>query len=69
MKISAKNILKGTVKSISLGAVNAEVVIELAGGTEVVSVITKSSSESLGLKVGGSAYAIIKASSVMVGVE
>ena len=69
MKISAKNVLKGTVKSITLGVVNAEVVIELPGGTEVASIITKSSAESLGLKVGGSAYAIIKASSVMVGVE
>ena len=69
MKISAKNVLKGTVKEIIPGTVNTEVLIALPGGTEVVSIITKSSSESLGLKVGGSAYAIIKASSVMVGVD
>jgi len=69
MKISAKNVLKGTVKEIISGAVNSEVIIELPGGLEVVSIITKSSAEGLGLKVGGSAYAIIKASSVMVGVD
>ena len=69
MKISAKNVLKGIVKEIIPGTVNSEVIIELPGGLEVVSIITKSSAESLGLKVGGSAYAIIKASSVMVGVD
>ena len=69
MKISAKNVLKGIVKEIIPGTVNSEVIIELPGGLEVVSIITKSSAESLGLKVGASAYAIIKASSVMVGVD
>ena len=69
MKISAKNVLKGTVKAIIPGSVNSEVIIELPGGIEVVSIITKNSAEGLGLKVGGSAYAIIKASSVMVGVD
>lgn len=69
MKISAKNVLKGTVKSITTGAVNDEVVIELPGGTEIASIITKSSAEGLGLKVGSTAFAIIKASSVIVGVE
>ncbi len=69
MKISAKNVLKGTVKSITTGAVNDEVVIELPGGTEIASIITKSSAEGLRLKVGSTAYAIIKASSVIVGVD
>ena len=69
MRLSAKNVLKGTVKSILPGAVNAEVVIVLAGGAEITSVITKGSVESLGLKVGGSAYAVIKASSVLIGVD
>lgn len=68
MKISARNTLKGTVKKIIQGAVNCEVTIELPGGTEIVSIITKSSVESLELAVGKEAYAIIKASSVMVGV-
>lgn len=69
MKISAKNILKGTVRSIKAGSVNDEVVIELPGGTCITAIITRSSTESLGLEVGATAYAIIKASSVMVGVD
>ena len=67
MKISARNALKGTVKSLTMGAVNAEVVIELPGGIEIVSIITKHSAESLGLAVGRSAFAVIKASDVMIG--
>lgn len=69
MKLSARNMLKGKVKRITPGAINTEVVIELPGGIEVVSIITKTSAESLGLKVGKEAYAIIKASNVMVGVD
>ncbi len=69
MKLSARNILKGTVKSITPGAVNNEVVIELPGGEEIVSIITKSSCERLGLEVGKPAYAVIKASNVMVAVD
>jgi molybdopterin-binding protein len=69
MKLSARNILKGVVKKITPGAVNTEVVIELPGGNQVVSIITKSSAESLGLAVGKAAYAVIKASSVMVAVD
>ncbi len=69
MKISARNVLKGKVKQITPGAVNSEVVIELPGGTEVVSVITKSSVETLKLEVGKEVYAVIKASNVLVAVE
>jgi len=69
MKISARNSLKGTVKEITPGAVNTEVVIELPGGIEIVSIITKTSAESLGLAVGKEAYAVIKASNVMVSVD
>jgi molybdopterin-binding protein len=69
MKISARNVLHGVVKSITHGAVNSEVVIELPGGVEIVSVITKSSAESLGLAVGKEAYAVIKASNVMIAAE
>jgi molybdopterin-binding protein len=67
MNISARNKLKGTVQKIQHGAVNTEVTIALPGGEEIVSIITKSSAESLGLREGGEAYAIIKASNVMVG--
>ena len=69
MKISARNQLKGKVKKITLGAVNAEVILELADGTEVVSIITKESAESLGLQVGKDAYAVIKASNVMIAID
>ena len=69
MKISARNILKGKVVQIVRGAVNSEVIIELPGGTRIVSIITNNSVENLGLSEGKDAYAIIKASSVMVGVD
>jgi molybdopterin-binding protein len=69
MKISARNILKGKVRQIKPGAVNTEVVIELPGGSEIVSIITKESADKLGLAVGKEAYAIIKATNVMIGIE
>ncbi|HSB70902.1 MAG TPA: molybdopterin-binding protein [Candidatus Methylomirabilis sp.] len=69
MRISARNTLKGVVKRIEPGAVNAEVTVELAGGIEVVSIITKKSVADLGLSVGKPAYAVIKASSVMLAVD
>jgi len=69
MKISARNVLKGKVKSISAGAVNTEVVVELAGGVEMVSIITKTSAESLGLAKGKDVYAVVKASHVMLAVD
>jgi len=69
MKISARNVLQGVVKSVNHGAVNSEIVIELPGGVEIVSVITKSSAESLGLAAGKPAFAVVKASNVMIAVE
>lgn len=69
MKLSARNILKGTVQEIRAGAVNMEVVIRLADGVEVVAIITKTASDRLGLAVGKPAYAVIKASNVMVAVD
>lgn len=50
MKISARNMLKGKVKAVNQGAVNSEIIVELAGGDEIVSIITKSSAEHLGLE-------------------
>jgi molybdopterin-binding protein len=69
MKISARNILKGRITGITHGAVNCEVVLEIAPGIEVVSIITKASVVSLGLVEGGAAYAIVKAPDVMIGVD
>ena len=67
MKISARNVFKGKVKQITDGMVNSEVIIELPGGVEVVSIITKHSAEVLELAVGKEIYAVIKASDVMIG--
>ncbi|MFO1352877.1 MAG: molybdopterin-binding protein [Gammaproteobacteria bacterium] len=69
MRISARNILKGRVKKIEVGAVNSEIIIELPGGAEIVSVITKSSAEQLGLAINHEVYAVIKASNVMIAVD
>lgn len=69
MRISARNVLKGKILKVTPGAVNVEVIIELTGGAQVVSIVTKESAENLGLAAGKDAYAIIKASSVMVGVD
>ena len=69
MKLSARNQLKGIIKTITPGAVNGEVVIEVAPGVEVTAQITNSSIQRLGLKPGGVAYAVIKADSVMVGID
>ncbi len=69
MRLSARNVLKGTVKKVTHGAVNSEIIIELPGGAEVVSIITKESAENLGIQVGKPVYAVIKASSVMIAVD
>ena len=69
MEISARNVVKGTVKSVVPGAVNTEVTIELGGGTEIVSIITKESAERLNLSAGKSVYAVVKASDVMVAID
>jgi molybdopterin-binding protein len=63
--ISARNQLPGTIKSITLGAVMAEVVMDV-GGAEVVAAITRNSVETMGLKEGDSVQAVVKATEVMV---
>jgi len=69
MRISARNILKGKVVKIVRGAVNAEVTLELPGGIQVVAIITNGSVDNLGLQEGKPAYAVVKASSVMIAVD
>ncbi len=69
MKLSARNVIKGKVKRVTHGAVNSEVVVELPGGVEVVSIITRTSAENLGLVAGRDVYTVIKASSVMLAVD
>jgi molybdenum-pterin binding domain len=68
MRLSARNQLKGTVAAVESGAVNGIVRIELAPGLVISSSITNEAIEELGLKVGAEAVAVIKASSVMVGI-
>ena len=69
MKLSARNQLKGKVVSITEGAVNGVVGIQLSGGEVVSATITMQSIKELDLKVGDEAYAVVKASSVMVAVD
>jgi len=69
MQISARNTLKGRVKHIAPGAVNTEVTVELPGGAEVVSIITKTSAERLHLAPGMEVYAVVKASDVMTATD
>ena len=69
MNISARNVLRGTVIKVTPGTVNAEVILELPGGIQIVSMISKDSAERLGLEPGREATAIIKASNVMIAVD
>ena len=67
MEISARNNLPGTIKSLKMDAITAEVILDLGHGLEIVSIITRDSVERLGLKVGEAAVAIIKSTEVMIG--
>ncbi|MER2235812.1 MAG: TOBE domain-containing protein [Candidatus Limivicinus sp.] len=69
MKLSARNQFKGKVVEIQEGAVNGIVKIDIGGGNVMSATISMSSIRELGLKVGGEAYAVVKATSVMVGVD
>ena len=69
MKLSARNVIRGTVREIDMNAVNADVTVEIAPGVEMSSIITKKSCESLELKPGKKVYLIIKASSVIIGAD
>lgn len=67
MELSARNQLSGTVSAIKLGGVMAEITVALAGGQEIVSVITRTSAEHLQLKAGDQVTVIIKSTEVMLG--
>ena len=69
MKLSARNILKGKIVSVDKGATTAHVKIEIAPGQVVTSSITNEAVDSLGLKPGAEAYAVVKASDVMIAVD
>jgi molybdate transport system regulatory protein len=69
MKVSARNVFAGTVSKITKGAVNAEVTMAIKGGASLTSIVTNGAIENLGLKEGQEAYAIIKASSIIIGTD
>ncbi|MFL9858324.1 TOBE domain-containing protein [Paraburkholderia madseniana] len=69
LKLSARNQLRGTVQSVKRGAVNAEVSLLLDGGAVITAVVTNQSADTLGLVEGGTAVAVFKASSVILGVK
>ena len=69
MKVSARNVLKGKVKGITPGVVNSEIIVELPGGVEVTSIITKNSVDNLQLAPGKEVYAIRKASNVIIATD
>ena len=69
MKLSARNMLKGTVKSVTKGAVAAEVQVDVGNGNIITSTITVGSVERLGLQEGKDVTVIIKASEVILGVD
>ena len=66
MKTSARNQFSGTVAAIKPGAVNDEILLRIVGGQEIVAVITHESTASLGLREGGEAFALVKASSIIL---
>jgi molybdopterin-binding protein len=69
MKLSARNQIKGTVKSVTKGQTTAHVEIDIGGGATLTASITNEAVEALALKPGQAAYAVIKASDVMVGID
>ncbi|HBB33777.1 MAG TPA: transporter [Cyanobacteria bacterium UBA8803] len=66
LKISARNVFKGTIKLVIWGTVSCEVILEIAPGIELTSTITRASAENLNLSEGKQVYAVIKSSNVMI---
>ncbi|KPU42917.1 molybdenum-pterin-binding protein 2 [Oxobacter pfennigii] len=69
MRLSARNQIKGKIESIKEGAVNDIVTIDIGGGNKISATISMEAVKELNLEVGKEAYAIIKATSVMVGID
>jgi molybdopterin-binding protein len=66
MQLSARNQIAGTIKNVKLGGVMAEVLVEIAGGQELVSVITRASAEQLQLQQGDQVTVVVKSTEVML---
>lgn len=69
MKISARNVLKGTVKDVKSGPVNSQVTVDIGGGNSITSMITSDAVKDLGLASGKPVYVVIKASEVILGTD
>ncbi len=69
MRLSARNQFNGTVTAIKLGGVMAEITVDIGGGHEMVSVITRESADQLGLREGSSVTVIVKATEVLIATE
>ena len=69
MKISARNVLKGKIRTVKHGSVNSEITIDLPGNIQIVSIITKKSAQDLRLSKSKGVYAVIKASNVMIAID
>jgi molybdopterin-binding protein len=66
MPLSVRNQFPGTVKEVKLGAVMAEIIVDVGGGNQFVSAITKDAAEDLSLKVGDQVTVLVKSTSVMI---
>ena len=69
MKLSARNVLPGKVVSVKKGPISSLVVLEIAPGVKLTSVVTANAATELKLKKGAKAYAVIKSSSIMLGID
>lgn len=69
MKLSARNQIKGKIANIETGAVNDVIILDIGNNNQISAMITTGSVKNLGLKVGDEAYAVIKASAVMIGTD
>ncbi|GMG83948.1 TOBE domain-containing protein [Paralimibaculum aggregatum] len=69
MKISARNVIKGTVLSVKEGPVNSQIRVDIGGGNTITSMITTEAAQELGIAVGSAVHVIIKASEVMLGTD
>jgi len=66
MPISIRNQFPGTVKEVKLGAVMAEIIVQVGGGNQFISAITKNAAEDLALKAGDEVTVLVKSTSVMI---
>jgi len=69
MKLSARNMLKGTVTEIESGAVNCVVKVDIGGGQIISSMITMDACNDMGIKVGSAVYAVVKSSNVILAID